>query len=76
MKNIIWFDTSVATMNHGDEIINNSFGRNAADILDGNYVIKYPTHVPCFLPYQQMQKNKRYAFIYDLLNTLNLIKSL
>lgn len=62
MKNIILFDTSVGTMNHGDDIINISFAKNAKELLEGNFVVKYPTHTPCFLPYQQFNRNKRFRF--------------
>lgn len=63
MKNIVLFDTSIGTMNHGDDIIMTSFSKNAVDILENNFVIKYPTHTPCFLSYQQLKRNKRFRFI-------------
>ena len=63
MKNIVLFDTSVGTLNHGDEIIMESFMRNGKDLLDGNYVAKFPTHTPCFLFYQQTVKNPRFRFV-------------
>lgn len=63
MKNIILFDTSAATLNHGDEIIMESFLRNGADLLDGHFVARFPTHAPCFHFYQQTKHNPRYAFV-------------
>lgn len=63
MKNIVLFDTSMATLNHGDEIIMESFLRNGADLLDGHFVLRFPTHAPCFHVYQQTRKNPRYAFV-------------
>ncbi len=63
MKNIIIFDTSIGTMNHGDEIIMESFLRNANDLLQGNNAFRFPTHTPCFLPYQQSMRNSRYRFV-------------
>ena len=65
MKNIVLFDTSAATMNHGDEIIMESFMNNAKDLLDGNFVAKFPTHTPCFNFYQQTKHNPRYRFVRE-----------
>lgn len=63
MKNIVLFDTSVATLNHGDEIIMESFLKNGADLLDGHFVLRFPTHAPCFHMHQQTKRNSRYAFV-------------
>ena len=63
MKNIVLFDTSMATLNHGDEIIMESFLRNGADLLDGHFVGRFPTHAPCFHFYQQTKHNPRYVFV-------------
>ena len=63
MKNIVLFDTSVATLNHGDEIIMESFLRNGADLLEGHFVLRFPTHAPCFHIYQQTKHNSRYTFV-------------
>ncbi|MBQ7089056.1 MAG: polysaccharide pyruvyl transferase family protein [Clostridia bacterium] len=63
MKNIVLFDTSSATLNHGDEIIMESFLRNGADLLDGHFVTRFPTHAPCFHAYQQTKRNPRYVFV-------------
>ena len=65
MKNIVLFDTSAATMNHGDEIIMESFLNNTKDLLDGNFVAKFPTHTPCFNFYQQTMHNPRYRFVRE-----------
>lgn len=63
MKNIVLFDTSCASMNHGDEIIMRSVQKNAKDLLDGNFVLRFPTHAPCFTFYQQSMRNPRYRFV-------------
>ena len=63
MKNIVLFDTSAATLNHGDEIIMESFLKNGADLLDGHFVLRFPTHAPCFHAYQQTKRNPRYMFV-------------
>ena len=63
MKNIVLFDTSAATLNHGDEIIMLSFLKNGADLLDGHFVLRFPTHAPCFHAYQQTKRNPRYMFV-------------
>lgn len=65
MKNIVLFDTSMATLNHGDEIIMESFLKNGADLLDGHYVARFPTHAPCFHFFQQTKRNPRYAFVQN-----------
>ena len=63
MKNIVLFDTSVATLNHGDEIIMESFLCNGGDLLDGHFVTRFPTHAPCFHWFQQNKWNSRYTFV-------------
>ncbi len=65
MKRIVLFDTSVGSLNHGDGIIMESFEKNAKDILDGNYISKFPTHTPCFTFCQQVKRNPRYNFVND-----------
>ena len=65
MKNIILFDTAVASLNHGDEIIMESFLKNGADLLDGHFVLRFPTHTPCFHFYQQTKYNNRFTFAKD-----------
>jgi hypothetical protein len=65
MQNIILFDTSIGTMNLGDEIIMESLQKNMKDILNGNFVVKFPTHTPCFHFYQQTRRNPRYRFVRD-----------
>lgn len=63
MKKIILFDTSIGTLNHGDEVIVRSFKNNARELLEKNFVLSFPTHTPCFLSYQQFERNKRFSFV-------------
>ena len=63
MKKIILFDTSVGTLNHGDEIIMESFVKNAEEILRDNFTLRFPTHTPCFHFYQQLNRNYRYKYV-------------
>lgn len=63
MKNIVLFDTSAASMNHGDEIIMESFLSANKDLLDGNFVTRFPTHAPCFNLHQQTRRNPRFRHI-------------
>lgn len=62
MKNIVLFDTSVGSLNQGDNIIMKSIRENMKDILDCNFVITMPTHTPCFYPFQEKNENKRFSF--------------
>lgn len=63
MKSILMFDTGVATLNTGDEIINYSIKKNWPEIYDGNYIMTFPTHTPSFHVWQNllMKKNNIYA---------------
>lgn len=65
MKSVVLFDTSSATLNHGDEIIMESFFKNNHDLLDGRFVARFPTHAPCFHFYQQTMRNPRYRFVRE-----------
>ena len=53
MKKILLLDTSVATLNTGDEIINNSIRKNWPELFDCNYIYRYPTHTPPHSWWQQ-----------------------
>lgn len=63
MKSILLFDTSIATLNTGDEIINVSIRNNWPEIFLNNYIMTFPTHTPSFHWWQNllMKKNKIYA---------------
>ena len=62
MKNIVLFDTSVGSLNQGDNIIMKAIRENMSDILSDNFVITMPTHTPCFYKFQEKEENKRFFF--------------
>lgn len=63
MKSVLMFDTGVATLNTGDEIINYSIKKNWPEIYRDNYIMTFPTHTPGFHAWQNMimKKNNIYA---------------
>lgn len=63
MKSVLLFDTSIASLNIGDEIINVSIKKNWPEIFSDNYIMTFPTHTPSFHLWQNilMKKNKIYA---------------
>ncbi len=63
MKSILLFDTGVATLNTGDEIINVSIKKNWPELFEENYIMTFPTHTPTFYRWQNvlMKKNQIYA---------------
>ncbi|MED1089155.1 polysaccharide pyruvyl transferase family protein [Bacillus paramycoides] len=71
MKKILLLDTSVATLNMGDDIINISIKNNMEELLKDNYYITMPTHTPLFYKYQNLlypqkldiYKNADYKFL-------------
>lgn len=63
MKNIVLFDTSVGSLNQGDNIIMKAIKENIKDILENNFVVTMPTHTPCFYKFQEKNENKRFAHI-------------
>lgn len=62
MKTVLMFDTSIATLNVGDEIINKSIQLNWPEIYNENYVLTMPTHTPSYHWWQNllMKKHKIY----------------
>lgn len=53
ISKILLLDTSVATLNIGDEIIIDSIHKNFSELFEGNYVYSLPTHT---LQFSLMQK--------------------
>lgn len=62
MKRFIHFDTSVGSLNVGDQIINNCFEEEMADIFGNELVVKYPTHTPVSHFYQNTKFNRFFRF--------------
>jgi len=58
MKKILLLDTSVGSLNMGDEIINDSIKRNWPDLFSENYIYKVPTHTPPFHLYQYLIRGR------------------
>ena len=48
MKKIMMFDTAIASLNMGDEIIRYSLQKNWPELYSKNYIITMPTHTPTF----------------------------
>lgn len=64
MKKILFLDTSVATLNIGDEIINASIKKNFIEIYKDNYIFNLPTHTKTFSWYQKiLYKNRMRPYI-------------
>ncbi len=63
MKSILMFNTGIATLNTGDEIINDSIKKNWPEIYKNNYIMTFPTHTPNFYWWQNLliKKNKIYS---------------
>ena len=54
MKHILLLDTSVGSLNMGDEIINRSIERNWPELFSSNYVMHLATHTPMYTPVQYL----------------------
>lgn len=71
MDNILLLDTSVASLNKGDDIIMECVRKELAFILENNFELTLPTHVSAFHWYQicrglariEKYKNCRYKFV-------------
>lgn len=63
MKKVMILDTSVGTLNTGDEIINSSVLLNWPELFSMNYISRYPVHTPPHTWWQQMLfRNKLRAY--------------
>ncbi len=58
MKKILLFDTSQGTKNLGDFIIMDAIHKQLQFLLENNFVISYPTHMPILHSYQMLRKNE------------------
>lgn len=63
MKRILLLDTSIATQNIGDEIINDSIRKNWPDLYLKNFISKYPTHTPPYSWWQQLICSSKFKTI-------------
>lgn len=58
MKKVLLLDTSVASLNIGDEIINDSIRINWPELYKHNYINRYPSHTPPHSWWQQLINGK------------------
>lgn len=63
MKRVLLLDTSIATQNIGDEIINDSIRMNWNELYDLNYICKYPTHTPPYSWWQQLIVPRKFEIL-------------
>ena len=54
MKHVLLLDTSVGSLNMGDEIIGRSIEMNWPDLFSSNYVMRLATHTPMYTPVQRL----------------------
>lgn len=58
MKKILIFDTSIASLNMGDEIIVESIKENMKYLFEKNYCMTFPTHTPTYYKFQNVYAKK------------------
>lgn len=71
MKNILLLDTSIASLNKGDDIIMECVREELSYLTNGNFTLNLPTHISPFHSYQvwrnssrvQIYKNAEYKFV-------------
>ena len=66
MKKVLLLDTSIATQNVGDEIINDSIRMNWTDLFDKNYICKFPTHTPPYAWWQQLLVPRKFDMLTNV----------
>ena len=59
ISKILLLDTSVATLNIGDEIIIDSIRKNFSELFDSNYIYSLPTHTLQFSLIQKLLYSKK-----------------
>ncbi|MDQ0917499.1 polysaccharide pyruvyl transferase family protein [Paenibacillus sp. V4I5] len=65
MENVLLLDTSVGSLNKGDEIIMKCARRQLSEINKNNFVMTLPTHVPAFHWYQVVRRSYAQNFYKD-----------
>lgn len=63
MKNILLLDTSIATFNQGDEIINISLQKNWKELFESHYMTQISSHQPVYSLFQTICYSKRFEFL-------------
>lgn len=59
MKNVLLLDTSVGSLNQGDEIINISIKNNWPELFNENYIMNMATHTPMYTLLQSTIYHKK-----------------
>lgn len=54
MKSILMLDTSIGSLNQGDEIINISIKKNWKNLFENNYIMRLATHTPMYTRFQSL----------------------
>lgn len=65
MRKNILFDTSIGSQNMGDYIICDSAEKELSNILEGDFLVKCPTHTPILHCYQKISINPLYRYCKD-----------
>ena len=65
MRKNILFDTSIGSQNMGDYIICDSAEKELNNILEGDFLVKCPTHTPVLHSYQKISVNPLYKYCKD-----------
>lgn len=63
MKTILLLDTSVGSLNQGDEIINYSINKNWQSLFNKNYILRLATHTPMYSAFQTFLYKKKLSVI-------------
>lgn len=63
MKKIVILDTSVGSLNQGDEIINYSIKQNWKELFECNYIIRIATHTPMYTAFQSLIYKEKLSVI-------------
>lgn len=65
MENILFLDTSVASLNKGDEIIMECVKEEMSYLTDGKFILNLPTHISPFHSYQVWRNSYRIRIYND-----------
>ena len=79
MDKFIHFDTSIGSLNIGDQIINECFEVQMKEILSKGLTVKYPTHTPTSHAYQNTRLNRFYRYCesckYKFISGTNIVSA-
>ena len=69
MKNVLLLDTSVGSLNQGDEIINISIKKNWSELFENNYIMNMASHTPMYTLLQSIIYQKNLACLKMLITS-------